>query len=135
MADEATAAQMVLIVDDDLGLVCWLGDLLNEAGARSVPALSCGEATVLLKRLGIEADLIILNSSLDGASKLLENCIQSNRHLKIVTIGPPSKALLGVSIQLHAILERPSPSDPILRREWSEKLRNLLNHAEAASAG
>ena len=134
MADEATAAQMVLIVDDDLGLVCWLGDILNETGSRSIPALSCGEATVLIKRLGIEPDLIILNSSLDGASKLLENCIQTKRHLKIVTIGPPSKAL-GVSIQLHAILERPSPSDPILRREWSEKLRNLLNHAEAASAG
>src|ERR1700736_1607825 len=65
MADEATAAQMVLIVDDDLGLVCWLGDILSEAGARSVPALSCGEVTVLIKRLGIEPDLIILNSSLD----------------------------------------------------------------------
>ena len=132
MADEATAAQMVLIVDDDLGLVCWLGDILNEAGARSVPALSCGEAAVLIERLAIEPDLIILNFSLKGASKLLENCIQRNRHLKVVTIGPPSNAL-GVSIQLHAILERPSPSDPILRREWSGKLRNLLDHAEAAN--
>jgi hypothetical protein len=47
MADEVAAAQMVLIVDDDLGLVCWLGDILNEAGIRSIPALSCGEAKVL----------------------------------------------------------------------------------------
>ena len=134
MRDGATAGQMVLIVDDDLGLVCWLGDLLNEAGARSVPALNCAAATWLIKRLGIEPDLIILNSSLDGASKLIENCVQTNRHLKIVTIGLPSK-MLHVSSPLHAILEWPSPSEPILRSEWLEKLRNLLDHAEAANAG
>ena len=134
MADEATAAMTVLIVDDDLGFVWWLGDIFKEEGARCVPALSCGEATVHIKRLGIEPDMVILNASLDGASKLVEHCIQTNRRLRIVTIGAPSKAL-GVSIQLHAIIERPSPSDPIFRGEWSEKLRKLLSHVEAANAG
>src|SRR5579864_7603483 len=51
MADEGTAAMTVLIVDDDLGFVWWLGDIFNEAGARCVPALSCGAAMVLTKRL------------------------------------------------------------------------------------
>jgi hypothetical protein len=134
MADEATAVQTVLIVDNDLGFVWWLGDIFNEAGARCVPALSCGDARMLTNRLGIEHDLIVLNPSLDGAAKLLQNGIQANPHLKIVTIGAPSKAL-DVSIQLHAIVERPSPSEPIFRREWSEKLRKLLSHVEAANAG
>jgi DNA-binding NtrC family response regulator len=134
MAAEGTAAMTVLIVDDDLGFVWWLGDIFNEAGARCVPALSCGAAMVLAKRLGVEPDMVILNASLDGASKLLEKCTHTNPHLKIVTIGVPSKAL-SVSIQLHAIVERPSPSEPIFRREWSEKLRKLLIHVEAAIAG
>src|SRR3989442_1016104 len=35
---EPLRRSIVLIVDDDLGFVCWLGDILAEAGYQSVPA-------------------------------------------------------------------------------------------------
>jgi hypothetical protein len=134
MADPAAATRTVLIVDDDLGFVWWLGDIFNEAGCRVLPALDCAEAVMLANRLGVEPDLIILNPSLDGASKLLEDYIRTKPALKIVTIGPPSSAL-GSSIPRHGTLERPSPSDLILRRDWLEKLGQLLGQVEAAGAG
>jgi hypothetical protein len=52
MADQVAAAQTVLIVDDDLGFVCWLGELFTEPGCRPLPGLSCGEATAVTKQLG-----------------------------------------------------------------------------------
>jgi hypothetical protein len=39
----------------------WLGDIFTESGCRALPALSCREAVELMKRLGIEPDLIVLN--------------------------------------------------------------------------
>lgn len=134
MAVQAPTTLTVLIIDDDLGFVCWLGDIFAEAGCRALPALSCGEAVVLTKRLGVEPDLIILNPRLDGAANMLQNYIQTKRNFTIVTIGPPSNTL-GASIQLHAILERPSPNEPIVRAEWLDMLRKLLRQAEAARAG
>ena len=134
MAEEAQGAQTVLIVDDDLGFVWWLGDIFIEVGGRALPALNCGEAVVLTKRFGVEPDLIILNPSLPGASKMLQSYVQTKPHLKIVTIGPPSKAL-ATSIHVHATLERPSQMEPILRTEWLEKLRKVLGQVEAKGAG
>jgi hypothetical protein len=133
MAEPPTADQTVLIVDDDLGFVCWLGDIFKEAGCRALPALDCDAAVVVAERLGVEPDVIILNSSLPGASQMLESYLQKNPHLKIVTIGPPANAL-GSSVHLHAIFERPSPSDLIVRSDWLEQLRKLLGHVEAAGA-
>jgi hypothetical protein len=133
MAEEAQRAQTVLIVDDDLGFVWWLGDIFTEVGGRALPALSCDEAVVLTKRFGVEPDLIILNPSLPGASKMLQNYVQKKPHLKIVTLGPPSKKALDTSIHIHATLERPSPRGPILRTEWLEKLRKVLGQSLRAS--
>jgi DNA-binding NtrC family response regulator len=88
MAEPATADQTVLIVDDDLGFVWWLGDIFSEAGCRALPALDCGDALLVAERLGVEPDVIILNPNLPGASQMLENYLQTNAHLKIVLIGP-----------------------------------------------
>jgi hypothetical protein len=134
MDDQARAAPTALIIDDDLGFVCWLGEIFKEAGCRVLPALSCGDAVMLTKRLSVKPDLIILNPHLGGAANMLQNYIQTEPLFNIATIGPPSKAL-GASIHVHATLERPSPSEPLLREEWLEKLRKLLRQVEAAGAG
>jgi hypothetical protein len=132
MADEAALLPTVLIVDDDLGFVWWLGSLFMEAGCLSLPGLNCGEAAALTKRLGVEPDLIVLNPSLTGAPNLLQHHLQTKPQSKIVTIGPAPKEL-GAFIHIHAILERPSPNGPALRREWLDILRNLLRQVEAAA--
>ena len=96
-------APTVWLVDDDLGFVYWLGSIFTEAGCRALPALSCREAVALMKRLGIEPDLIVLNPHLPGVDRMLQGRV---RHPKIVTIGAPPEAL-ATSIPIHARLERP----------------------------
>ena len=115
----------VWIVDGDLGFVCWLGDIFREVGCRALPALSCKDAVALMKQLGIEPDLIVLNPNLPGVAGMLQGRIQANRHFKIVTIGPPPEAL-AVSLQAHAMLERPFGGESISRPEWVERLQGIL---------
>jgi hypothetical protein len=43
----------------------------QEAGCRTLPGFSCGEAAAVTKYMGVEPDIIILNPSLTGASDLL----------------------------------------------------------------
>src|SRR5260370_28299368 len=59
-------AMTVWIVDSDLGFVWWVGDIFREVGCRALPALSCKDAVALMKELGIEPDLIVLNPNLPG---------------------------------------------------------------------
>jgi len=120
----------VWIVDDDLGFVCWLGDILTEAGCRALPALSCREAVVRMMRLGIEPDLIVLNPHLPGVARMLQRRVRAKRHPKIVTIGTPPEAL-AASIRVHATLERPFGSQPMSRPEWLERVRKLLREPQA----
>ena len=134
MGGKATTAQTILIVDEDIGFVWWLGDMLKEVGCRVLPALACGEAVLLTKQLGIEPDLIIVNPSLAGTPQMLQFFIHTKSHLQIVTTGAPSKALTA-SIHVGAILERPSANEPAIRGQWLEKLRKLTRQAEVVGAG
>ncbi len=119
------AALTVLIVDEDIGFLFWLGDIFTEAGCQSMPALGCQEAVSLANRLGIEPDLIVLNPFLPGIAGMLQDRIVAKRHPKIVSIGAPPKAV-AAAIGIHAILDRPDATEPISRRAWLERVRKLL---------
>jgi hypothetical protein len=132
LTGQVPATRTVLIVDNDLGFVCWLGDLFNEIGSRPLPALSCEHAAALMKRLGIEPDLIVFNPRLPGVDGMLQNLIRQDPHIELVSIGPPSEAL-AVPIHASATVERPSAGEPISRVEWLEKVRRLLKGSDANS--
>ena len=57
----------VLIVDTDLGLVFWLGQILDAAGYETYPAKGVPEAVSLLAELGLRIDVLIIRHNLDGA--------------------------------------------------------------------
>lgn len=128
-----TPAATVWIVDDDLGFVWWLGEILSEIGCRAVPALSCADAVALIRKLELEPDLIVLNPYLSGTAALLQRRPRAKSPPKIITIGAPSSGLPG-STHVGATLERPSVSVPISRPEWLKKIRKLLKEAEIAAA-
>jgi len=54
----------VMVVDEDLGLICRLGKILAEAGYQVIPALNSRQAASLMERLRITPDLVIVNPSL-----------------------------------------------------------------------
>jgi ActR/RegA family two-component response regulator len=129
-----TAGPTVLIVDDDLGFVWWLGELFHEAGYRPVPALSARQAISLVKEVNLKVAVAVVNPELRGARKLIKTLRQAeSRLVKIVLIRDPT-ALTTVVVGAHAILERPSDWEPPSRHEWLRKLRRILKEAEETAA-
>jgi hypothetical protein len=122
---DSTATMTVWIVDYDLGFVWWLGEIFIEARCRAFPALSCAHALSLMKKLNMEADLIVVNPQLPGVSAMLNALTRTNRSLKIVTVQNASEPPV-TDVNSEVTLERPSRSGPISRPEWLKKIHKLL---------
>ncbi len=121
---EPPGAPTILIADEDMGFLWWLGELFNELGYRSLPALSCSQALALLRKSGRQVDLLLINPRLRGASRLILT-LSRMRPLKVVFIqGPEAFELPG--IQPSANIERPFGWAPLSRLEWRHKLQRLL---------
>ena len=74
----------VLIIDNDLGFVFWLGQILNEAGYAALPAKSASEAVDLMSGNNIEPDLLIINPSLPGVARLVAGLRRFRPGLKVI---------------------------------------------------
>jgi DNA-binding response OmpR family regulator len=122
---------VVLIVDDDLGFVCWLGEIFNEVGYQPIPALNSLQAVSLTKELNLEIGLVVMNPKLEGISEMIQNL--SPEPPRIIIIRDQTSEPVGTS-QGIAMVERPSPKEPISRKEWLKKVRKVLRGLRAATA-
>jgi DNA-binding NtrC family response regulator len=77
---------VVLIVDRDLGFVWWLGEILNNAGCRAIPALNCREALALTEDMNLELDLVFVNPKLWGVSTMIRTLTRTNKRAKIIAM-------------------------------------------------
>jgi DNA-binding NtrC family response regulator len=78
-------SKTVLIVDDDLGFVFWLGSLLGTR-YQVWPARSSADAAALMQELGAEVDLLVIDPNLSGASAFME-AQRSSRDFKTICCG------------------------------------------------
>src|ERR1041385_3745311 len=78
----------VLILDNDLGFVMWLGRALNDAGIRALPSSTCVEASAIVRKLRpARVNLLIANLALEGSREVVEKLAAKNESLKIIAIG------------------------------------------------
>jgi DNA-binding response OmpR family regulator len=121
----AVQLKTVLIVDEDLGFVFWLGHLLNSAGYQVWPARNGEDAAALMEELGAELDLLIIDPNLRGAAAFLETQRNSRDFHTIALerrqewVGP----LAGIDIALA----KPPHPDELSGLEWITAIRNLLS--------
>lgn len=126
----------VVIVDDDLGFMLWLGDLLKEAGYQAVPAFSCLEAFSHVQQCNVSVGVIIVNPTLPGVFDMLETLGSKYGPLRIILIKSP-----GISVPemmpARSIVEKPWAWEKISRREWLGKIEKALTDAPpfASKAG
>jgi hypothetical protein len=78
----------VLIVDQDLGFVWWLGEILHSGGCTVVPALNCQQAITLMKELRLNLDLIIVDPILRDVPSMIETITATRHEVKIVEVRP-----------------------------------------------
>jgi DNA-binding NtrC family response regulator len=122
----------ILIVDEDVGFVWWLGELFSEFGYRSIPALSSRQALALARKNTTEVHLLVIDPGLRGASRLIQ-VLRSIHPLKIVLIQESSvREIPGLGVV--ATLERPSGWAPLSRSEWRQRVQRLLKQVESRAA-
>jgi hypothetical protein len=74
----------VLIIDDDLGFVFWLGHALDQAGCRAFPARNVNDALALASELDIEPGLVITGGSQPGAENLVARWRTRHKDLRVI---------------------------------------------------
>jgi len=123
--------QTVLIVDEDLGFVWWLGQVLAEAGHQAVPALDSRQAVSHIRQFNVTVDVVIVHPATPGAANLLRTLGRANKQLRIIAIRNPDDSA-AVTGSAHAILDRPTGWQPISREVWLRKVQKALADAQGA---
>jgi DNA-binding NtrC family response regulator len=128
---ERSRATVVLIVDEDLGFLWWLGQMFNQAGCQVVPTLNSEQAASIVRDLKLEVDLIVVNPALACIPELIHS-LSTSRSPKIVAIRN-NDGHVQKTIRAHATLERPSGWAPVSEKEWLGSVRKLVKDIKLPS--
>jgi DNA-binding response OmpR family regulator len=111
----------VLIIDDELGFVAWLGVTLAANGYATIPATSLSAAKQLIEELNANPDLAVMNLELAGTIELIETLRRANLALKIIAIEDTTP--LARTIEVDGMHSR-SEADWLMTVERVLDLRN-----------
>jgi ActR/RegA family two-component response regulator len=113
-----------LLIDDDLGFLFWLADVLSEAGYQAYSAERFAEAAWLLAEIHGGVDLAIVNLRLPEAVSVVKLLGSSPRPPEIMVLGAvePGAAQPGVT----AWLCQPDTQDGGALSAWRKALRKRL---------
>lgn len=125
---EPARKPLVLIVDEDLGFVWWLGEMFSEAGCQVVPALNPDETDSITQELDRAVDVVVVNPELAGISEMIRNLSQSQIP-KVVAIRNQDQPENGLFA--HATLNRPSDASQLSQQDWLRSVKILVNELQA----
>ena len=121
---ERCTVKNVLIVDNDLGFIFWIGGVVITANYQPWPACSLSDASVLVDKAAVPIDLLIVNPSLPGVSELIALLRRSQRKLKVIALGAKGNLKLA---GINSWRQRPGPAvEKSARREWLEAVKNMF---------
>jgi len=135
MDSSGERVKTILIVDNDLGFLYWLGCMLCAAGYVALPAKNSQNARELLSRLNIGIQLLVVNSSMPGARALAETLRRSQGQLKVIALigggEEPSRAFPGADASQH----KRSCLGELSEIEWLETIEGVFARAAATTQG
>lgn len=76
----------ILIVDDDLGFLVWLGLTLGGAGFVTVPATASPQAREVIQEMRIKVSLAVVNLNLPGMVEFCESLKRQDPSVKLIGI-------------------------------------------------
>ena len=109
--------EKVLILDDDLGFVFWLGHLLDDTGYSALPAKSVPDAALLLRQLDTSVDVLVINTALPGGLDFMADLHRSQPGIRVIGI---VNEPLGATRhpEIDAVHSRPSILNEAAKVEW-----------------
>lgn len=121
-----TSPPAILIVDDDLGFLVWLGLTLGANGFVTVPATSGAQAKQVIEELRVTINLAIVNLALAGMSDLSDSLKQSDPSMKVIAIQN--------SRPRPSLTTRTDASHSRTRSGWITLVRKILGVEKATGA-
>jgi DNA-binding NarL/FixJ family response regulator len=117
----------ILIVDDHLGFVFWLGQALQREQYGVLPAMAVTDAITLLPKCVPSLDLLIINLGLPGAPDFVRALRKSREHIKVIALARETEP----SPEYYPLVDALLLADVNGRVDRSEYLR--LIHSVLAS--
>lgn len=124
------AVATVLIIDDDVGFAFWLGQALDEAGYKALPAKGVSDAVDLLSEYKLEVDLLIINPALPGAVDLIPDLRRSQARLKVIASIEGAEQTFKVPGVDRSLL-KPVGVDETVRLNWLVTIHDFLERDSA----
>jgi hypothetical protein len=112
----------ILIVENDLRFVMWLSGALVAAKQQPWPACTVSDAMVLVQDPVTPIDVLIINSSLPDASKLIALLRRSQARLKVIALEARGKVQLP---RVNVWCRKPKPADKSAKQEWLEVVNQM----------
>jgi len=122
----------VLIVDEDIGFLWWLGEIFREIGFKCFPALNAADAVGIARTPAANVTLLVLDPHLPGAQLVLDAVARGSVPKIILLADQDSRNTSGFAAD--AVLLRPSKADSLSRSEWVMRIRKLLVKIDARAA-
>ena len=115
----------ILVVDNDVGFVFWLGLGLSQAGYAVIPAESVRRAKALLDEVKMAIDLLVVNTVLPDAAGLVESLRRLNLNLKVVALidNQPGQDQIG---DADFRCQRPAQTDESTRQDLMAQIEKIL---------
>lgn len=114
----------VLLVDEDLGFVFWLGHALDKAGHEAFPAKSIPDALKLIAELDLSVHVAIVSSSLPDAAEFIATLRLAQKDLKVILLvgdtTEPRRSYADVQCR------RPAAAGKGTAAEWLQMIRGVL---------
>ena len=123
----------ILILDNDLGFLFWVGGLLHDAGHKPFPALSVSQAIELLGEFSLAIDLLVANLAVSGAGDLARN-LRHESHVRIVAVLPPGAEPEQLPPDADVAIRKPTEFDEHARSEWLDRIRRVLGENDGIRA-
>jgi DNA-binding response OmpR family regulator len=76
----------IVILDDDLGFLFWLGQALSAPQCRALPAVTVAEAAALIDHFKLEVNLLIMNPAIPGAVEFSHALRKQQKQLRVATL-------------------------------------------------
>jgi hypothetical protein len=116
----------IVIIDDDLGFVFWLGQLLGDADYKVLPTKGFSDASTLLSELNTEIDLLIVNPSLAGAADFINALRRSRPNAKILAALSDNDQPAGQVQNADIIARKPRQPDAAASTLWLSVVEQAL---------
>jgi hypothetical protein len=126
------AMKNILIVENDLGFIFWLGGALVAADYQPWPACGVSDAIDLVGQAAVPIDLVIVNPTLPAVSELVDVLRRSQPDLKVMALGAQGRTKLPGFDAWHG---KPGPAQEPAKQEqeWLAAVKDVFTgHKRAA---